>query len=207
MDENLYKEINYEVDFLVKTGFYNIQEIIETIDDEFIDLDLDLDKVTVIVEDFFNKYNNGNSNSADFNNLKKAFGELSGNNILAVHNCGYDPEEGINDSIELYTHLINNNYKPSGFAFYTLYDVENVMDNNKLNIYFGDFHGNKDNGMRLSEIIIRVLENNNFNVAWNKNIENPIVINDFNWKKVYDNENYFMEGAYDEFTAVNKPLH
>ncbi|OWT33001.1 hypothetical protein BGI41_04665 [Methanobrevibacter sp. 87.7] len=202
MSDNFNEELDYEIDFLVKTGFYDKEEILETIDDEFIDYDIDLDEVSNIIEDIYTKHNT-KSNSSDFNNLKEAFISLSKQGIVSAHNCGYDPEEGIHDSIEVYTHLINNDYKPQGFVFYTLYDIENVLDNGSLNIYFGDFHGNKKSSKKLAKIIIETLESFKFKVSWDNNPENPIVIEDFNWVKVFDDSDYFMEGAYEDFTKFN----
>ncbi|WP_042707934.1 DUF6891 domain-containing protein [Methanobrevibacter wolinii] len=203
MSDDLKEELNYEIDFLVKTGFYDIEEILETIDDEFIDYNIDLDVVSNIIENIYTKHNSTKSNSSDFNNLKKVFNSLSKQGIVSIHNCGYDPEEGIHDSIEVYTHLINNNYKPIGFVFYTLFDIETVLDDNYLSIYFGDFHGDKKVSNKLANMIIKTLESFGFNLDWDNNPENPIIINDFNWIKIFDNDNYFMEGAYDVFTQFN----
>ena len=43
MDEELIEELDYEIDILIKSGFFSEDEIFEIIEDEFIDEDVDLD--------------------------------------------------------------------------------------------------------------------------------------------------------------------
>ena len=43
MDKELIDEINYEIQLLIKIGFYSDDEILEIIDDEFIEEDISKD--------------------------------------------------------------------------------------------------------------------------------------------------------------------
>ena len=45
MDQELVDEINYEIQILIKSGFYSDDEILEIIDDEFIEEDLSEDLI------------------------------------------------------------------------------------------------------------------------------------------------------------------
>ena len=44
-----------------------------------------------------------------------------------------------------------------------------------------------------------VAKENNFSINWNENVNEQIEISPFNWVKVYDGEEYEMEGAYTSF--------
>ena len=46
MDKELIDEINYEIQVLIKIGFYSDDEILEIIDDEFIEEDISKDLIS-----------------------------------------------------------------------------------------------------------------------------------------------------------------
>ena len=46
MDKELIDEINYEIQLLIKIGFYSDDEILEIIDDEFIEEDISKDLIS-----------------------------------------------------------------------------------------------------------------------------------------------------------------
>ena len=46
MDKELTDEINYEIQLLIKIGFYSDDEILEIIDDEFIEEDISQDLIS-----------------------------------------------------------------------------------------------------------------------------------------------------------------
>ena len=136
MNQELIDEINYEIQLLIKSGFYSDDEILEIIDDEFIEEDISEDLFLKLFLETKENIEEVEEDSEDFINLKKAFDDLTKENIISIHNAGYDIEEGIQDSFELFTHLRNNKYSPEGFCFYTFEDIENVIEDNILNIAF-----------------------------------------------------------------------
>ena len=95
MNQELIDEINYEIQLLIKSGFYSDDEILEIIDDEFIEENISED----LIEKLFleNKQGIGElkEDSEDFTNLKNVFYDLTKENIISIHNAGYDIEEGI----------------------------------------------------------------------------------------------------------------
>ena len=139
--------------------------------------------------------------NVNFNKLDKVFKLLVDENIVAIHNCGYDIEEGVNDAFELLVHLKNNNYSPEGFCFYTFEDVEEAILENKLKITFGDFENDENKALDIGKIVCNSLKSENFEINWDGTINNQIEINPFEWDKSYDDEKEFeIEGAYDNFT-------
>lgn len=195
MDKEIIDEINYEIQILLKSGFYDKEEILEIIEDEFFEEDISLDEISNLVNLNYDSLDL-KQNSVDFIKLKDVFNQLSGlNDIIAIHNAGYDIEEGVQDAFELFVHLRNNNFEPKGFCFYSLEDIEIAIEESNLSIAFGDFENSEDLALSIGEIVEEALKSNGFDINWDNSIDNPIVINNFNWAKVYDNEEYSMDGA------------
>ena len=197
-------EINYEIQLLIKSGFYSEDEILEIIDDEFIEEDISEDLILKLLLE--NKENIGEleEDSEDFVNLKRAFLDLTKENIISIHNAGYDIEEGIQDSFELFTHLKNNKYSPEGFCFYTFEDIENVIEDNLLSIAFGDFEYDEEKGLEIAKKIVNVLNTYGFDIDWNESVDEIIKIKNFIWKKKFDGNEYSMDGALEDFIELNK---
>ena len=204
MNQELIDEINYEIQLLIKSGFYSDEEILEIIDDEFIEENISNDLISKLL--FENKDIIGeiNEDSDDFTSLRNAFLDLTKENIISIHNAGYDIEEGIQDSFELFTHLRNNKFSPIGFCFYSFEDIENVIEENNLSIAFGDFEYDEDKGVEIAKRIVNVFKNHNFEIEWNESADERIEIKNFNWKKHFDGKEYSMDGALEDFIELNK---
>ena len=192
MNQDLAEELEYMIDLLAKSGFFSCDEIIEILQDQFIEEDIDFSKVDISL----NNYSNDN-----FSKLEKVFNNLASQDIVAIHNCGYDIEEGVGDAFELFVHLTNNKFNPIGFCFYTFEDIEEAIFDNKLRITFGDFENNMDKAVEIGNTVAENLKEENFNIDWDGTVNNQIVINPFSWDKSFDsNKDYEIEGAYEVFT-------
>ena len=191
MDQDLVDELEYMKDLLTKSGFFSVDEIIEILEDQFIEEEIDLSGCEISLNDF---------TSENFSRLENAFRRLACEKIVAVHNCGYDIEEGVADAFELFVHLNNNKFKAEGFCFYTFEDVEEAIEEAKLKITFGDFENDERKALEIGKIIEEYLKEENFNINWDGTINNQIEINPFRWDKSYDDEKeYEIEGAYEVF--------
>ncbi|MGX8693390.1 MAG: DUF6891 domain-containing protein [Methanobrevibacter sp.] len=191
MNPDLVEEIDFMIDILTKSGFFDTDEILEILEDEFIEEDVDFSQFNLSLNEFDNN---------NFNKLEAAFSSLVAENIVAVHNCGYDIEEGVQDAFELFVHLMNNNFKPEGFCFYTFEDIEEAITDKKLKITFGDFENNEDKALEIGKTVSNYLKSEGFSINWDETINNQIEILSFDWDKSYDNQKVFeIEGAYDNF--------
>lgn len=196
MNPDLVEEIEYMINALSKSGFFNTDEILEILEDEFIEENIDFSQF---------KISSNNFSNVNFNKLENAFSLLAEKNIVAIHNCGYDIEEGVDDAFELYVHLINNKYSPEGFCFYTFEDVEEAILYEKLKITFGDFENNENKALEIGKVVCNSLKTEGFEINWDVTINNQIEINHFEWDKSYNDEKEFeIEGAYENFTKVFK---
>ena len=203
MDKELIDEINYEIHLLIKSGFYGDDEILEIIADEFIEEDISDDLISKLLLENKENLEDLEGDSDDFLNLKSAFCDLTKENIISIHNAGYDIEEGIQDSFELFVHLRNNKFDPIGFCFYAFEDIENVIADNSLNIAFGDFEYDEEKGLEIAKKIVKTLKGYGFEINWGQSVDEIIEIENFNWKKQYDGKDYSMDGALEDFIRLN----
>ena len=193
MDEDLVDEIEYLIELLTKSGFFSLDEIMEILDDQFIEEEIDFSGYDISLNDFSNE---------NFSKLEDAFRKLSKEGIVAIHNCGFDIEEGVSDAFELEVHLTNNKFKADGFCFYTFEDVEEAVFDGMLKITFGDFENDEAKALEIGKTISRYLKEENFTIDWDESVNNQIEINPFIWDKSYDGDKeYEIEGAYEVFTA------
>ena len=196
MNQDLVYEIEDMIDLLTKSGFFSKTEILEILEDQFIDEEIDFLKFNISLND---------SKCTNFSNLESVFEKLTQKQIVCVHNCGYDIKEGVLDIFELYAHLINNDLTPEGFCFYTFEDIEEAIYESRLKITFGDFNKDENKALSIGKIVSNQLKDANFDVNWDESVNSQIEILNFDWDKSYDeNKEYELEGAYEEFRGVNK---
>ena len=192
MNQDLVEEIDYLIELLAKSGFFNVDEIMEILEDQFIEEDIDFSEFNISLND---------SDSINFNKLENAFRALADRDIVAIHNCGYDIEEGVADAFELNVHLINNKFQPKGFCFYTFEDVEEAIEDEKLKITFGDFENDENKALEIGKAVAEALKSEGFSIVWDETINNQIELNPFKWDKLFEEDKeYEIEGAYDIFT-------
>lgn len=205
MDNDLIEEINYEIQLLIKSGFYNKDEILELIEDEFFEEDISLDEFENLVSKNYDNLDIPNQDSIDFTKLENVFNQLTGlNEIIAIHNAGYDLEEGVQDAFELFVHMRNNNYSPKGFCFYSFEDIEIAIEEETLSLVFSDFESDEKKALKIGKTIVEALESNGFNINWDNSLDSPIEIKPFVWKKVYTDKEYSMDGALNTYLEFHQ---
>lgn len=191
LSQDLVEEIDYMIELLTKSGFFSVDEIIEILQDQFIEEEIDFSVYNISL----NKSSNEN-----FSKLENAFIRLADENIVAIHNCGFDLEEGVNDAFELNVHLQNNKFKADGFCFYTFEEVEEAVFDKSLKIAFGDFENSESKALKIGKVVYKYLIDEGFTINWDESINNQIEINPFEWDKSYDDDKEFeIEGAYEVY--------
>ena len=194
MNQDLVDEVNCMIDILTKSGFFSEDEILEILEDQFIEAEIDFSKFNIHPNDFNNK---------NFSLLEETFKKLAEKSIIGVHNCGYDFIEGLEDIFELYVHLINNEYFSQGFCFYSFEDVEQAIEENILKITFGDFEKDENKSLEIGKMVYKYLHDANFEIEWDETVNSPIEIINFTWDKKFSEDNeYEIEGAYNLYVGV-----
>lgn len=192
MNPDLVDEVEYMKNLLAKSGFFSNEEILEILEDQFIEEELDFSQIDIPLTE---------SSNENFSRLERVFESLASDEIIAVHNCGFDIDEGVADVFELYVHLINNKFKAEGFCFYTFEDIEDALFDENLKITFGDFENDEQKALKIGQIVSKRLKDEGFSINWDETINNQIEINPFRWDKSYDDDNeYEIEGAYESYT-------
>ena len=192
-DSDLVEEIDYLIELLTKSGFFSVEEILEILEDQFIEEEIDFSDYEISLKD---------SSNENFSKLDNAFKKLASEKIVAIHNCGFDIEEGVSDAFELQVHLLNNKFEADGFCFYTFEDVEEAVFDDNLKITFGDFENDEAKALEIGKAVAKTLKDEGFTIDWDETVNNQIEINPFNWDKSYDSEKeYEIEGAYEVFTT------
>ncbi len=205
MDKDLFDEINYEIQLLIKSGFYCKDEIIEIILDEFFEEDISVDYIQKLVNQNYDNLELVKQDSIDFIRLNNIFNQLSAlNDIITIHNAGYDLEEGVQDAFELFIHMKNNKENPQGFCFYSFEDIEVAIKNNFLSIVFGDFESNEKKALKIGKTVANALLDNGFNIEWDNTLNSSIKIKPFIWEKFYDEKEYSMDGALKTYLSFHK---
>ena len=190
LNQDLVDEIHYLIETLNKSGFFPKNEILEILQEQFIGEEIDFSQYEI---------QPNNQSNENFTKIEKIYTNLAKKGIVGIHNCGFDIKEGVDDAFEVYIHLINNNYTPKGFCFYTFEDIEEAIFDKKLKITFGDFEGNPQKALKIGNIISNCLKEENFSINWDGSINNQIEINPFIWDKSVNDKEYEIEGAYENF--------
>jgi len=192
---NLKDELEFTLEILIKSGFYNSEEILEIIEEQFINEDINFDNLEIS----FSKNNNKN-----FKKLEEAFIDLNKKNILAIHNCGYDFEDGVADSFELFYHLKNNGLHPDGMCFYSFEDIEEAILEGSLFLTFASFNDNKEKTIEIGKTIVNTLKEHRFTINWTESIDEFIEITNFIWDKSFTDKSYDIEEAFELFKNLHQ---
>ena len=186
MKKELLEEIEFEIATLINSGFYGEDEVLEIIEEQFIDEDISFDSIEKSVSLKYNEkiaIEEKWSENTDFDRLKKCFDDLSKEKIVAIHNAGYTLNEGIEDSFQIFYHLQDKKLKPEGFCFYHFQDIEEAIEYDSLFLAFGDFENSEEKALENGKKIVDVLGKNGFTTIWDENINKRIKIKPFHWKK------------------------
>ena len=78
-----------------------------------------------------------------------------------------------------------------------------MIEDNSLNIAFGDFEYDEEKGLEIAKKIVKTLKGYGFEINWGQSVDEIIEIENFNWKKQYDGKDYSMDGALEDFIRLN----
>jgi hypothetical protein len=202
MNEELIEELTHEISVLINSGFYDSNEVLEIIEEQFIDEELSLRYVNEIISAKYDEKIDKEEKwikPTDFDKLKSSFEKISKANIIAIHNAGYTIDEGVSDAVEVFQYLKSKNISPEGFCFYHFQDIERAIESELLSIAFGDFEGIEEKSLEIGKKVANILTDDGFTVNWDEDIDIRIEINPFKWEKSFDDEEYEMEGAFNSF--------
>jgi hypothetical protein len=198
MTEN--QEFIYESIVLqVRMGFLPIDEIkdniIEEIEDNGFEDEISEDWAN---EQINNEWENLISESKNWNSptdnerLTEAFDELCDKNIIALHSAGFETSDGEYEVVEVERALRENGKMSDGYCFYHEQDLARAIskDNPSLYIAFQKINNEDDKvSIEVGKKVAEVLKHHSFAVDWNDSATTKILIPNFKWQRIYDENN------------------
>ena len=183
----------------IRMGFLSIEEIQENIIEEIEDngfeheiseewafKQIDKEWETLITE------SKQWQRPTDTERLVEAFDTLCNSNIIALHNAGYETSDGEYEVVEVERELRKNKIMSDGYCFYHEQDLGGALnkENPYLYIAFQKIENNDDNvTINVGKRVVEVLKRYGFEVDWNEEPTRKILIPNFKWQLVYNENN------------------
>lgn len=182
----------------IKMGFYSIDAIremtMEQVEGEGLEDQISEKWINKNIDTEYKKHNELSKtwkSPTDTERLIKAFDELNTLKIIALHNAGYTTSEGEEEVIEVELQLRKNKVQSEGYCFYHEQDLERAIDpkSRKLMIAFQKIDNSDDSiTIQVGKKVEEVLKDNGFEVIWNGTAQSKLEIPNFNWEKIYKDE-------------------
>ena len=119
----------------------------------------------------------------DCDRLDRAFAALRAEGILAIHNAGFTPSEGIDEMSEQYYAAGGKKSSIVGYCFYHRQDMEYALKYHKLGLAYGDIEGDDRRGVEVGKRIRSALQAAGLRVAWTGSIKDKMDITRFRWQR------------------------
>lgn len=174
------------VERYVRYGFYRPAEVERIVADDVLGGELPLTRVRALVMAEVARQQAEQkswSEVTDCDRLDKAFAALRAECILAIHNAGMTPSEGIDEMSEQYQAAGGNKSGIVGYCYYHRQDMEHALDQRSLGLAFGAIDGDELKGVGVGERVRAALEGEGLRVSWSGSIADKLNITDFQWQR------------------------
>jgi hypothetical protein len=198
MSQELKDEVLEQIEKDVLMGFESAEEMMESITEMFEEEDdFDEDWLAETIEARCNEHRDNSFNwskPTDFDRLDAVFTELIKQNIVCLHNAGYTKQDAIGDCEDAIAELDDMGIEAIGYCYYHSQDLERAIDPTSRTLLLGydSFIDDAKETLMIANMIVDTLKAHNFKVTWNGSIEQRIQIDNINWQKVPDDEDWSM---------------
>jgi len=202
MTEN--EELIYESIFnQVRMGFISISEIkeniIEEIEDNGFEEEISKQWAVEHIEQEVKKLWEDSKTwkqPTDTQRLIEAFDELCEQNIIALHKAGFTTSEGEYEVVEVERSLRENQVISDGYCFYHEQDLARAITPENPSLYLA--YQKVDNSdekvtLEVGKKVAKVLKDKGFEVDWNEDVGQKILIPNFSWQYLYNDKNRDLE--------------
>jgi len=183
----------------VRMGFLSIEEIkenvIEEVEDNGFDSEISENWIYKIIDEEYEKLISESKHwksPTDTEKLIEAFDQLCINNIIALHKAGYTTSDGDYEVLEV-ERILRAKKKPSdGYCFYHEQDLARAVsiENPNLYIAFQKVDNSDDQvTLEVGRRVVKILIEKGFQVEWSEDVNSKILIPNFKWQYLYDNNN------------------
>lgn len=196
--DSLKEELSLEIAAFINSGFYDQEEIFESLRDMFYREILEEDWLRGEIRRQYNQrlaHQSSWEQETDFDRLARVFDRLNSTGIIALHNAGYTRQDGEGDVEELYERLKRKGFRTKGSCFYHAQDIDRVIESDTLYLAFGTWEGNDRSGEQVGREVITALQKEGFKTNWNDSIGYRIEVVGLKWQKRFGNGNCSRERA------------
>ncbi|MFK8055222.1 MAG: hypothetical protein AB8F78_03790 [Saprospiraceae bacterium] len=180
-------------------GFMEEDELLEEILETFVGEDISVEWIGEQVvkmyrerQDEIDEWDPEEAN--DFDRIANAFDELAERNVIALHRPGYTTEDGIEEVTEAFKTLMENGVRPIGYVFYHTGHLETaISDKARLDLVFGAMTKAPSQVRGVANLIVETLQRYDLDATWGGNPGDAIKINDIDWMKEPDDEDWGVE--------------
>jgi len=196
MTDDLKNEALEQLEFDIKFGFENEQELFESTRDMFYnEEDFDEDWLTQMISEKYNQHQKESLKwirPTDFDKLARSFDQLIRCRIVCLHKAGYTKQDGENECIEAIETLNEAGIKSIGFCYYHSQDLARAVDKDIKSLYLAFDSTTRDDNeaLQVANKVVSVLKENSFEINWSGTIDQKIEIKNINWQKVPDKEDW-----------------
>jgi len=170
----------------VRFGFYQPAEVEQIVFEDVFNGDIPRKRVRELVNAEFERQQAEQRSwpvTTDCDRLDQAFAALEAEGILAIHNAGLEPSDGITEVSERYHLAGGAASRVVGYCFYHRQDIEYVLKHAELGLAFGDINGDRRQGAEIGERVRRALLAARLKVSWNGSINDILAIPGFRWQR------------------------
>ena len=148
------------------------------------------------------------SHPTDTEKLIKAFDELCAINIIALHNAGYTTSDGEYEVVEIEKALRQKQSPSEGYCFYHEQDLSRAItpENSSLYIAYQKIENTDDSvTLKVGQKVVEILTKNGLKVEWKDDVNSKILLPDFKWQHLYDDNNRDLQDYEDTLDLLLKP--
>lgn len=193
-DEEMMDEIRDALNFVVNSGYYSEQEIIDYSKEYLSEIfeEYELDEPTIEeIESIIFRLKRKTKDLTNYKRLQNVFNQLNTEKIIAIDYAGFDMSEGHEEVATVLQYMQDNNIERKGYCFFHQQDIERRLEgNSSLLIAFGSTAGDEEKAIAVGRHLVELLKNENFVVNWDGTTIERIAIEEFNWNKQYNGELY-----------------
>lgn len=191
-DDEMMDEIRGTLIFLVNSGYYSEQAIIdyskEYLSELFESYELD-EPTSDQIESIIFRLKRKTKDLTNHKRLQNVFNQLNTEKIIAIDYAGFDMSEGHEEVATVLQYMQDNNIERKGYCFFHQQDIERCLEGkSSLLIAFGNIDGDEEKAIKVGRHLVELLQNENFVVNWDGTLGKRIAVEEFNWDKQYNGE-------------------
>ena len=163
-------EVLTQIQFHVRSGFFNPAEVEEHVLDYFSNQP-DRRSVQAAISQETKRLKSEMKDwptKTDWDRLYDAFFDIADEWIIAIHNAGYTQSDGYDEFRSTLENLVHQQ-SIIGYCFYTLQDVGSALDFGEMCLAFGPANPTDEEttGVEVGKKIVKILDHHGLKTEWN----------------------------------------